>query len=129
MGGSGRPSARPSRQASPTSQRPETAPSTPPPSSRPPSRRWSPCPPSSIWTASPGAALVVGATPSLSPAAVRDILIGTGEYPDGTFAEGGCGGGGQWAGDPDGIAEPLVNALKAAQAGAGGLGGVPTIAP
>jgi len=74
------------------------------------------------------AALVVGANPSLSPAAVRDILIGTGEYPDGTFAEGGCGGGGQWSGDPDGITEPLVNALKAAQAAAGGLGGVPTVA-
>ena len=39
------------------------------------------------------------ANPSLGPAAIRDILIGTGEYPDGSFAEGGCGGGGQWPGD------------------------------
>ena len=74
------------------------------------------------------AALVRSANPALGPAEIRDLLIGTGEYPDGTFAEGGCGGGGQWPGDSDGIAEPLVNALRAAQFAVGGIGGTPSVA-
>ncbi len=43
----------------------------------------------------------------------------SGECPNGAWADAdgvpGCAGQGQWADDPDGIAEPLVNALRAAQ--------------
>src|SRR5206468_3683524 len=71
------------------------------------------------------AGLVLSADPSLTPAAVRTLLEQTGECPDG--AESGaatCVGHGQWTvgsffgnyTDPDGIAEPLVNVLRAAQA-------------
>jgi|GEM_PF-1372172 len=71
------------------------------------------------------AALVLGANPALTPAQVRSILQQTGECPDGTRANAAtCAGHGQWQvgsmfgnyPDPDGIAEPLVNALRAAQA-------------
>ena len=61
------------------------------------------------------AALVKGANPSLTTAQIRQILVDTGELPDGTTADSGCGSATSWAGDPDGVAEPLVNALRAAQ--------------
>jgi len=71
------------------------------------------------------AALVLGANPSLTPAQVRSLLESTGECPDGAVANAPtCAGHGQWqvgglfgtTSDPDGIPEPLVNALRAAQA-------------
>jgi hypothetical protein len=81
------------------------------------------------------AALALAANPTLSPAAIRSLLERTGECPDGAIANGPtCVGHGQWTvsglfgthPDPDGIAEPLVNALAAAQ-GAGSPG--PDTAP
>jgi subtilisin len=67
------------------------------------------------------AALVKSANPALGPAAIQAILVGRGECPDGTGVEAGsdpqdCAGQGTWAGDPDGNAEPFVNALRAASA-------------
>jgi len=71
------------------------------------------------------AALVLGANPSLTPAQVRAVLESTGECPDGTVANAPtCAGHGQWSvgglfgttPDKDGIPEPLINALRAAQA-------------
>jgi hypothetical protein len=73
------------------------------------------------------AALIRSADPALGPSAIRNLLVSTGENPDGSFAEGSCGGGGQWDGDPDGIAEPLVNALRAAQIAASGPNEAPTV--
>ena len=61
------------------------------------------------------AALVKGANPSLTTAQIRQLLVDTGDLPDGTTAEGGCTSATSWAGDPDGVSEPLVNALRAAQ--------------
>ena len=79
------------------------------------------------------AALVLAADPTLTPSEVRDILRSTGECPDGAVANAAtCAGHGQWqmsdvfAGtfpDPDGIPEPLVNALRAADTAAAGAGG------
>jgi Subtilase family/Bacterial Ig domain/Fibronectin type III domain/Peptidase inhibitor I9 len=79
------------------------------------------------------AALVLAADPTLSPAEVRDILRSTGECPDGAVANAAtCAGHGQWqmsavfggtGPDPDGIPEPLVNALRAADAAAARAGG------
>ncbi len=65
------------------------------------------------------AALVKAANPALSPAGIRAVLTGRGECPNGSGIEDGsnpsdCAGQGSWAGDPDGVAEPLVNALRAA---------------
>jgi len=78
------------------------------------------------------AALVLAADPTLTPGEVRDILRSTGECPDGAVANAAtCSGHGQWemsdvfAGtflDPDGIPEPLINALRAAEAAAAGAG-------
>jgi fibronectin type 3 domain-containing protein len=69
------------------------------------------------------AALVRAVRPSLSAADVQDLLEATGECPNGQWADAGatsdCTGQGQWTNDPDGQAEPLVNALRAAQAAAG----------
>ena len=70
------------------------------------------------------AALVLGANPSLTPAQVRALLETTGECPDGSVAGAPtCAGHGQWTvggfspgPDKDGIPEPLINALRAAQA-------------
>ena len=71
------------------------------------------------------AALVLGANPSLTPAQVRAVLQSTGECPDGAVANAAtCAGHGQWSvgglfgttPDKDGIPEPLVNGLRAAQA-------------
>ncbi|MFI5226148.1 MAG: S8 family serine peptidase, partial [Candidatus Limnocylindrales bacterium] len=69
------------------------------------------------------AALALQAKPTLTPADIRYVLTATGECPDGTFADtnghGDCTGEGQWGNDPDGIAEPLVNALHAVQGATG----------
>jgi hypothetical protein len=74
------------------------------------------------------AALVLGANPSLTPTQVRGILETTGECPDGSVANAPtCAGHGQWqvgglfgtTPDKDGIPEPLVNALRAAQTAGG----------
>ena len=61
------------------------------------------------------AALVRAANQALTPAEIEALIERTGDSPDGTSAESGCGTQGQWIGDPDGVAEPLVNALRAAQ--------------
>jgi subtilisin family serine protease len=81
-------------------------------------------------------ALVLGADPGLSGPEVQSLLRQTGECPDGTAAgdDASCEGQGQWQQtanqsifdpvgtkpDPDGIAEPLVNAQRAARAAADG---------
>lgn len=85
------------------------------------------------------AALILGAHPGLAPADVRRTLMATGECPDGAQADssGSCAGHGGWQvgslfgiyPDPDGIAEPLVNALRAAQASGSGGGGTPPPPP
>ncbi|HYU50466.1 MAG TPA: S8 family serine peptidase [Candidatus Limnocylindria bacterium] len=65
------------------------------------------------------AALVRAANQSLTPTQIETLLERTGELPDGSSAAPGCGSGTQWGGDPDGIAEPLVNALNAVLDSAG----------
>ena len=64
------------------------------------------------------AALVISANPGLAPADVKAIVQSGGECPDGTpaGADGSCQGQGSRGADPDGIAEPMVNALRAVQA-------------
>ena len=68
-------------------------------------------------------ALMAAANPDLTPSQALDILLATGECPNGQAADAdgqaGCAGQGQWPDDPDGIAEPLPNALRAAQAASG----------
>jgi len=60
------------------------------------------------------AALVRAAQPSLTPAAVKFHLAATGQCPNGTTSGAAtCSGKGTWPRDPDGITEPLVNALVA----------------
>jgi subtilisin family serine protease len=67
------------------------------------------------------AALLLAAFPGLTPADVMDQLRTTGQCPNGQLADadgtGSCVGKGQWGNDPDGIAEPLVNALNAVSGG------------
>jgi subtilisin family serine protease len=62
-------------------------------------------------------ALMAAAAPGLTPAAARDIIKATGECPNGSIADsdgaGGCAGQGAWRDDPDGIPEPMANALEA----------------
>jgi len=69
------------------------------------------------------AALMKAVNPALTGADVLALLRQTGECPDGSRADAdgvpGCAGQGQWPDDPDGIAEPLANALQAASAAAG----------
>lgn len=66
------------------------------------------------------AALMLAADPTLDVAGIRALMQETGECPDGSDngSPGPCPGA-SWDGDPDGIAEPLVNALAAAQAATG----------
>ena len=73
-------------------------------------------------------ALMLSGRPGLSPADVMNLLKTTGECPNGQQANptGDCAGKGQWTNDPDGIAEPLVNALRAAE-GAGPYDARPTV--
>lgn len=65
-------------------------------------------------------ALMAAADPDLTPSEALDILRTTGECPNGAAADAdgqaGCAGQGTWTDDPDGIPEPLPNALRAAQA-------------
>ena len=63
------------------------------------------------------AAIALAENASLSPAQVGALLEATGECPNQQAANltGDCLGKGQWTDDPDGTAEPLVNALRAAQ--------------
>lgn len=75
-------------------------------------------------------ALVLGEDADLDASGVRTLLAQTGECPDGApaGADASCGGQGQWqqssgnlfdpdpVPDPDGLAEPLVNAGRAAAA-------------
>ncbi|MEN8041489.1 MAG: S8 family serine peptidase, partial [Actinomycetota bacterium] len=75
------------------------------------------------------AALMLGANPGLTPEQVRSVLRETGECPDGTISGAStCEGKGIWlmsgvfggaSPESDGIPEPLVNALRAAEAAAG----------
>jgi subtilisin family serine protease len=60
-------------------------------------------------------ALMRAANKSLTPAQIESLLKLSGDLPDGSSAESGCGSSVQWGGDSDGIAEPLVNALRASQ--------------
>jgi subtilisin len=65
------------------------------------------------------AALMRAADPDLAPEGVLALLQTTGECPDGApnaASSGACSGQGQWSYDPDGIAEPLINAPRAATA-------------
>ncbi len=74
------------------------------------------------------AALVRAANQSLTTAQVRAILTDSGDLPDGSSGASGCGSATQWSGDPDGVAEPLVNALHAAQRAVDpSSGAVPTL--
>ena len=69
------------------------------------------------------AALMKAVNHGLTGADVLAMLRQSGECPGGAWADAdsvpGCAGQGQWTDDPDGIAEPLVNALRAAQVAAG----------
>ncbi|TME78827.1 MAG: hypothetical protein E6I45_13650 [Chloroflexi bacterium] len=75
------------------------------------------------------AALALSVQPALSPSDVRNLLKATGDCPNTqpANANGTCTGKGQWGNDPDGIAEPVVNALRAAQ-NAGPYDHPPTVA-
>ena len=74
------------------------------------------------------AALMKGANPSLTTAQIRQLLVDTGDLPDGTTGDSGCGSAVGWTGDPDGVAEPVVNALRAAQRATNpSSGSVPTL--
>ena len=74
------------------------------------------------------AALVRGANASLSPAQVADVLRRSGTFPDGSLADGGCPSSSSWPNDPDGVTEPMVNALRAVQFATGGGGvGLPNV--
>ncbi len=66
------------------------------------------------------AALMAAAAPGITPDAARAALLSSGECPNGQVADAdgtaGCAGQGTWKDDPDGIPEPMINALRAAQA-------------
>jgi subtilisin len=78
------------------------------------------------------AALIKAVNPGLTGADVLALLLQTGECPNGAWADAdassGCAGQGGWADDPDGIPEPLVNGLRAAQV-ADGYVPPPPVAP
>ena len=63
-------------------------------------------------------ALLAALDHTLTPAAVRDVLLTSGECPNGQWADAdatpGCAGQGNWPDDPDGQPETLPNALRAA---------------
>ena len=67
------------------------------------------------------AAIMAAASPGLTPANAMAYLRSAGECPDGTVAgvDGTCAGQGTWPDDPDGIAEPMLNALGSAVAASG----------
>jgi subtilisin family serine protease len=66
------------------------------------------------------AALIAAAAPGVSATDARAAMAASGECPDGDAAGAdgvdGCDGQGTWPDDPDGIAEPMVHALRAVQA-------------
>jgi len=67
-------------------------------------------------------ALVKAANPELLQGDIEQLLKVRGECPDGTWTDEGpgeadCAGQGSWPGDPDGVAEPIVNALLATNGG------------
>ena len=68
-------------------------------------------------------ALMLEADPSLAPVDVATLLRESGQCPNATWADTGadatCADQGQWGGDPDGIAEPLVNAFRAIEGAPG----------
>jgi subtilisin len=69
------------------------------------------------------AALMAAAAPGLSPDGALAALLSSGECPNGAAADAdgtsGCAGQGLWPDDPDGIPEPMANAVGAALAAAG----------
>jgi subtilisin family serine protease len=68
-------------------------------------------------------ALMKAVDPAITPAEAAALLNQSGECPNQAWADAdgppGCVGQGLWTDDPDGTAEPLVNALRAAKAAAG----------
>ncbi|MEP6680831.1 MAG: S8 family serine peptidase, partial [Chloroflexota bacterium] len=77
------------------------------------------------------AALMKAANPALNPAQIMALMKQTGECPNQAYADAdgisGCVGQGTWRDDPDGTPEPLVNALRAAQAAADAVGPPPVV--
>jgi subtilisin len=73
------------------------------------------------------ATLVRSANQALTPSQIEALLELTGDFPDGSSAEADCGTASQWGGDVDGVAEPLVNALRAAQRAANPGSGLPVV--
>jgi subtilisin family serine protease len=67
------------------------------------------------------AAIMAAAAPGLAPADAMAHLRAAGECPDGTIAgaDGSCAGQGTWPDDPDGIAEPMLHALRSVVAAGG----------
>ena len=65
-------------------------------------------------------AIMKAVDPTITPAEAAALLSQSGECPNQAWADAdgipGCSGQGQWTDDSDGIAEPVVNALRAAQA-------------
>ncbi|MEX0889300.1 MAG: S8 family serine peptidase, partial [Chloroflexota bacterium] len=78
-------------------------------------------------------AIMKAVDPTITPAAAAALLTQSGECPNQAWADAdgtpGCIGQGLWADDPDGTAEPLVNALRAAQAAAHPVGPGATFVP
>jgi subtilisin family serine protease len=77
------------------------------------------------------AALMKAANPAITPAQILALMRQTGECPNQAYADAdgtsGCTGQGTWKDDPDGTPEPLVNALRAAQAAADASGPAPVV--
>ena len=78
-------------------------------------------------------ALMKAVDPTVTPAEAAALLNQSGECPNQAWADAdgipGCDGQGLWTDDPDGIAEPLVNALRAAQAASIHVGPGATFVP
>jgi subtilisin len=75
------------------------------------------------------AALAIASGTASTPAEVDALLKATGECPGVTLASSSGTCTGTWSGDPDGIAEPMVNAARAASGSIGGGGGGDTNVP
>jgi len=64
-------------------------------------------------------AILAALDPALTPAAAREVLLMSGECPNGQWADAdgtaGCAGQGSWPDDTDGATETLPNALRAAE--------------
>ena len=76
-------------------------------------------------------AAMLSADPALTGSAAQALLQISGECPSGAINSGGPTCGSEiWPGDPDGVGEPLVNAVRAVElavATAGGSGNIPPI--